>query len=236
MEDMMKRIASTFLLLVLLLPLFALAETTNEKPIRFRGLEWYITKKEAEAALIAEGASKALLSSSEGDIYRLSAIDYLGTTMGSDRVDGGGFRELYRGLNVAGYKTDVYACYYYQNKDNIIDRDEDSAIFYFGWYEFDYGDFSDYVAIFDDLKTKLSSLYGEPENKKDKYHTIATWTDSDGNTLQLLTNNEYEYISLGYIAADADARLDQLQTALDAEAAALEAIEIEKNRDNTTGL
>lgn len=236
MEDMMKRITAAVLFLVLLLPFFAFTETTNEKPIRFRGLEWYITKREAEATLIAEGADKALLSSSEGDIYRLSAIDYLRTTMGSDRVDDGGFKELYRGLNVAGYKPDVYACYYYHIEDGIIDRNEDKAVFYFGWYEFDYGEFSDYIAVFDDLKAKLSSLYGEPETKEDKYHIIATWVDKDGNTLQLLTNDKYEYISLGYIASGSDERLDAVQVALDAEKAAIEAAEREKNKNNTDGL
>ena len=47
---------------------------------------------------------------------------------------------------------------------------------------------------------------------------------------------KYEYISLGYIASGSDERLDAVQVALDAEKAAIEAAEREKNKNNTDGL
>lgn len=44
------------------------------------------------------------------------------------------------------------------------------------------------------------------------------------------------YVSIGYIAADADAKLDSVQGALYAEAVAAEASEREANKNNVDGL
>lgn len=232
----MKRTIIAVMLLALLMPFFALAEPAPERTIQFRGLDWFISKKEAEEALVIQGAGETYQSSYVDDIYRLSAIDYTNVTMGDERVDEGGFRESYSGLDVAGYKPEVYACYYFHIEDGIIDRNPDKAVFYFGWYVFGKGDFADYAAIYDDLNAKLSSLYGEPKTNTNKYHIIATWRDKDNNILQLLTNVDKTYITLGYIAADADERLNAVQDALNAEKAAAEEAEREKNKDNTGGL
>jgi hypothetical protein len=97
-------------------------------------------------------------------------------------------------------------------------------------------DFSDYRAIYDDLTKKLESLYGEGELYSDKYRTTITWIDSESNQIRLLINADEDYVTLGYMAADADARLDKMQEALDAEIAASEAADREANADNVNGL
>lgn len=215
-----------------------LAGKTPEKKILFRDIPWYSTKAETESVLFKEGAAATGWMSNPNEIYRMDASNYSSVTTKSDRVDGGGYRGWYSGVSVAGYDvSDTYACYVYPLDDNgkIIASDED-AEFYFGWYTFDKDDFSDHQAIYDDLNAKLSSLYGESTPGGDDYKTTAIWTDSENNIIRLLINADKDYVTLGYIAADANERLDAVQNALDQAAADAEAAERNANKSNVSGL
>ena len=83
-------------------------------------------------------------------------------------------------------------------------------------------------------------MYGEGVlNSDDDYFTTSTWTDSDNNQIRLLLggkNKDYKYVTLGYIAAGADEKLDEMQAAVDAENVASEAAEREKNKEDVSGL
>lgn len=217
--------------------IFVHAET-DTKSITFRDIPWYSTKTETESILFADGAKESGWMSSPNNIYRMSGINFRSSTSGSDRVDGGGYMGWYSGVSVAGYDVaDTYVCYIYpfDENGNII-RSDDDAQLYFGWYSFGPNDCSDHRAIYDDLVTKLTSLYSNGTSETDDYRSSVTWYDNQNNQIHILINSDEDYVALGYITADADARLDEMQAALDAEAAANEAAEREANKKNVSGL
>lgn len=221
---------------------YAEDNSTTETHFTFRGIPWDTARADAEQLLEDDGAEKNWETS---DVYRLSAVDLLHVTSGDEVVDGGGCNVTYQDLTVAGYTPSrTRACYLYQIDENgQIDKTNDTSQFYMGLYEFENDDFSDMEAIYNDLLTKLTSLYGDgniDQGETSPYFWTDTWTDNDGNVIQLLINGmedgEHQEISLTYIAADADARLDAMEDALDAEAAANEAKQRESNKNNTSGL
>lgn len=208
----------------------------------FRDIPWHSEKSEAEAILIGQGA-EANDASFRENILRMNGINFSNTTVGSDRVDGGGVVRRYTGLKVAGYDvSETKACYIYKlNEDGTINKDENSAEFYFGWYVFDSNDFADGPGIYDDLSTKLESLYGEgSSDESSDYFNTTTWMDAEGNVIRLLLggkkNQENYYVTLGYMASGSEQQLDEMQTAVNNEAIALEAAEREANKNDTSGL
>lgn len=212
--------------------------STQKSEIIFRDIPWYSAKKDAEGVLTATGATGKEDGWQSDSLYRLSALNYPNVNSTSDRVDGGGCKMQYSGLSVAGYTpSDINACYIYQldNSGSIV-RDADNALLYLAWYTFDKDDFTDYESLFNDLATKLSSLYGTATDDEDKYLIKKTWTDSSNNSARLIMDTKKTYVILGYLAAEADNKLDAMQTAIDAENSAAEAAEREKNASNTDGL
>lgn len=207
-----------------------------ENLILFRGIKWYTSKRETEQKLYSEGASSHGILGSSENLYRMSATDYSSVTMGSDRVDEGGYRGWYAGISVAGYNVDdTYACYVYPIQDGKIIHDDELAELYFGWYTFK-NEYADHQAIYDDLSTKLTSIYGEGDIDSTKYHTTTTWKDIQGNYIRLLINADKDYVTLGYMAADGENRLDAMAKALQDEQATIEKEEREKNTSDTSGL
>ncbi len=213
-------------------------ETKNDGIIRFNKIKWYSRKLDVENYLFSEGITKGGWSSGDGNIYRLDAIDYLNVTLGDERVDEGGKKVWYSGMNVGGYiASNTYACYVYSlNEDGTINRSEDDTIFYFGWHTFEDDDYSNFDQIFSDLKSKLTSVYGEGITQLNKYNKTVTWKDKQGNKIQLLIDDDSTYVTLGYIAADADKLLDNMQAALKKEKALEEESVRNENKDNVSGL
>lgn len=205
--------------------------------ITFRDFDWYVTKEEFEEKLYEEGASSHGALGNPNNIYRLSATNSSSITFGSDRVDEGGYRGWYADVSVAGYQVDdTYACFVYPIVDGEIIRDDDKAEFYFGWYTFKKGDYEDIQSIYDDLSNKLASIYGEGNMNSDRYYTTITWTDVQGNFIRLLINKNQDYATLGYMAANAESMLNDMDKAISNEAALAEAKAREENASNTSGL
>lgn len=206
--------------------------------ILFRGIPWYSTKAYAEKILLENNVTAKEDGWQSDSLYRLSALNYPNVNSGNDRVDGGGIKMSYSGLTVAGYTpSEVHACYIYQidNSGSLI-RDIDNSQLYLAWYVFDGDDFTDYQSLFDDLTAKLSSLYGIATDDENAYLIKKIWNDSNSNSIQMVMDDDRSYVTLGYIASDADSKLDEMQSAIDAENAAAEAVEREKNATNTDGL
>ncbi len=217
-------------------------QTSDEKTtFTFRNIPWWSTKSDVEKLLVGEGA-EIQQAAFPDNILRMSGIDYINSTGGKDRVDGGGIVARYSGIKVAGYTpSDTQACYIYTlNDDGTINKDTDSAQFYFGWYTFDSYNYTDGEGVYNDLAQKLQSLYGDgTSNTDDDYFSTITWSDESGNQIRLLLGGksaDYKYVTLGYMAADSDEKLDAMQTAVDAEAADQEAAEREKNKEDVSGL
>ena len=211
--------------------------SVSEKQILFRGITWGTKMPEVQEILNKEGddnASGLLGLKHEMQNLRSAGIDY---TVDELRVPEAGDRGWFYNINLAGYTTEeTYTFYIYPIKDGQFVRSEDEAEFYFGYYLFRPGALSDYVATYDDLKSKLSSLYGEGV-ETEEYSSIKTkWTDKYGNKAVLSRSLNYDVIYLGYIAGDADERLREAKAIIDAEALEAENIKREQNADNNTGL
>lgn len=224
-------------------PVQSSTEEAIENTFTFRDIPWYTSKAEVEQIFENEGFE---ISEDTWTHYarRIKGIEFLNTMSGSDYVDGGGYAGAYYGVDVAGYSASrMGACYIYavDNAGNI-NKSDDDAQFYFGWYEFDNKDFADGEGIYNDLAEKLTSIYGEGEENNDSdYFTTMSWHDSSNNQIKLLLGGKdrdpgEKYVTLGYIAADADDRLNKIQEALNNEKAAEEAAARESNKDNVSGL
>lgn len=239
---MKKKIA--VLTLVCLSTAFCIPAYAKESPkaeYTFRNIPWYSTKSDTEQIFKDEGFTI------EADVWknkvrRMSGIDFLNTMSGHDYVDGGGYVGEYYGVNVAGYDvSSMGASYIYTIDDSgNINKSDDDALFYFGWYEFDSNDYTDGEGVYNDLAQKLQSLYGDgTTNTDDDYFSTTTWLDEDSNQIRLLLggkDRDSKYVTLGYMAAGADEKLDEMQTAIDAEKIANEASEREKNKEDVSGL
>lgn len=216
------------------------AESEKEEELfTFRGIDWYSTREDAEGILLpgAVIVDEKRWAGDE-DIYRLSGTNYSHLTWADDRIEGGGRRKSYDNLTVAGYEPSDTVCnYLYQiNENGTINRDMKTAQFYFGYYTFESSDFVDLQSVYDDLGQKLASIYGEGGHEEDDYFVKTTWLDSEENLIRLLASADYDYVTLGYIAGDADQRLDEMQEALDNEQAIIEESERLANASNTEGL
>lgn len=211
-----------------------------ENLFSFRGCKWYGTKEEIEQSFFNEGANSNSTPSNE--IYRLSATNVspysIRITWGKDhsRIEGGGIRVKYSGMSAAGYDIeDTYACYLYPIVNGQINHDDAMAEFYFGWYSFSSDYCTDHEGLYNDLTAKLTNLYGTGKTENDDFSAI-TWTDVQGNQIRLFMNADKSYVTLGYIAHDAEERLDAMEVALENEAKQEEARSREENASNTSGL
>lgn len=206
---------------------------TEDGAIVFRGVPWYSTRKETERLLGMSSSTKG-----PNDIYRMDAIDYDGITMGNERVDDlGGCMAYYSELTIAGLKpSSSYICYLYPIVDGIIIRDDSLAEIYFGYYKFRQDDFGDFNAIYEELYRKLTDTYGKAAEMNDKYHYKAKWSDQYGNYIQLMMTDDKDYVALGYMAGDADQKLDEMIAAIQNEKAAEELLKHKENVDNYDGL
>lgn len=137
-----------------------------DNEIFFRDVPWGSTYSEVKSKLY------------EFDWYEMY-FDYMKTHSVGDIIYGdykgidfinGGFNMTAlpfsnKEINVAGYTTsDINLYFVFPITENGLEIIEDDAIFYGATYEFEP---QDYESMYDDLREKLTSLYGEPI-KEDK--------------------------------------------------------------------
>ena len=236
----MKRIIAflTALLLAVGCSLSACAQET--RPITFRGAPWGTAHDETIKQLQMDGVSF--------DTYAM------GTKMKTIEdiiYDGIGFYNyeaaFYHRIgfqsskfNVAGYSdADVLVYFVYAPDDSgNFTAEEKDSVFFAAKYELDV---NDVAAVREDLKAKLSSLYGEPCNEKEKTlifeNTWITWEDEEGN-LVVLGTREYQEttkeVYIWYAWGESNRLLQQSNDALYAAARAEEAKSF--GEGNTEGL
>lgn len=204
--------------------------------ITFRNFDWYARKADVEQQLYSEGAEDAYWwRSNPNSIDRLE--DSKSWNFVRRALETGGYKGEYSGLTVAGYTpSQLSVCFMYPIENNVINHNEEEAELYLAWYHFGKDDFSDYEAIYNDLLTKLSSLYGEGKISNSKRCSMITWKDIQGNMIRLWMNDDKNVINIAYMAFDADDRLDALIDEFEREAAEEEAEKRKKNVSDTSGL
>lgn len=117
-----------------------------------------------------------------------------------------------------------------------VQRIQDKAQLYFGMYEFK--DMENLPAVYEDLKVKLTNLYGEGTYKSNGYYDSTYWEDAQGNAVWLLIDKDDEYatVRLAYAAAGHRERLAELDAQIAAETLATEEQQRNDNADNSSGL
>ena len=236
----MKRIIAFLAALLLAVGCSLSACAQEAKPITFRGVPWGTAHDEALRQLQTDGVSF--------DTYAMSTKM---KTIEDIIYDGIGFYNydvaFYHRIgfqspkfSVAGYSdADVLVYFVYAPDDSgNFTAEEKDSVFFAAKYELDV---NDVAAVREDLKAKLSSLYGEPCNEKEKTlifeNTWITWEDEEGN-LVVLGTREYQEttreVCIWYAWGESNRLLQQSNDALYAAARAEEAKSF--GEGNTEGL
>lgn len=191
-------------------------EAEVSSAICFRGVPWLATKAETEALLGHPS------SSSKSRV----AVPGKDNTVNSDGI---GIETTYKSWSVAGYTPEkTTLCYVYPVVDGVMLRDDDLALFYLARYNI--WDIGDPDAAVEDLKTKLTNLYGAYTTDRQ----TLVWKDEAGNVIRM-----YFYanrIELTYYSAEAENRYGQANQAIDDERAQQELLNRIQNENNTDGL
>ena len=200
----------------------------------FRNIPWYSTRDEVTKTLEISANSKEL-----GNVYRLGYINYSNTYSGSDYIEGKlGCYLSSRSLSVAGYKpSGTYLRFMVPVVDGEIIRDASVAQFYMGYYTFDGDDFGDLSLVYNDLESKLNALYGKGYFNLGDYPTNTIWKDTEGNMIRLQIHTQRkDWLTLAYLSADADERIDALAQAYVEEKTREEDLLRLENTNNVDGL
>ena len=252
----MKKLVSVILISMMIFCL--VAETANADEILFRGLPWYSSMTEVKASFADDSilvdeideALQVLYSKIDGNMRNISygITGYPAGWVAYSYLEGMDF-------NVAGYGLSdmmIYCCYGLD--ENNVDRDINSSRFYLASYTFNV---VDKQGAFDDLKGKLTSLYGSgiENDVESSYYAIGEngfeeipftehrieWL-GDNNTAAVLVYSEsalgnsdlyHQYLVLTYGKTDSDAMVQAVCAAVEAERVITE----NQNRtDSTNGL
>ena len=164
-----------------------------DQEITFNGIPWGCTYEEFQK-------QKDLYFPYESfDTYGYTVDEILGYGAGDNYAEGTMAYISDSGTtNVAGYDG-VYATYYFANKyaENSLNSEKTTS-FYGAVYEFE--EISDLSGATEDLKNKLTSLYGECEDKSDvaQEHYIYTWKGTNDTECVLYANGIWENLQIAY--------------------------------------
>ena len=235
----MKRIIALLMLLILFIaPVTSLAE---QKPIQFRGIEWGSSYSDVDSILNKEGIS--LSSNFENFHKNLDSLIYEESGSFDIAAAFSSSTFILENTSVAGYTVDDVTAYFAYREIDINTNlpNKENAIFFSAKYNF--GEIVDYDAVYDNLLTKLSHIYGEPNDKREKSIVAAwnfvwyVWYDEFGNGIALRRetfDGHLDEITLWYFSANAD---ELIQNSYDlVKAHALEEEAKKYGLDNLEGL
>ena len=202
---------------------------TAQKEILFRDVPWGSDMDTTESLLGNFEFNRSDYQSSAG-----KASYYISGEYEFSRNQGTCTQEsVYaRDLKVAGYDvTSIYLQYIYKFPEAIANYDNCSTALYTGTYRFEC---VDYELAGNDLKDKLSGLYGEPVNViKDGDKTLYSWEGANNTACAMsVTLGSYPGIELTYLTKDGDEWIDAADEAIDNSFKAQES-EIYGNGDNS---
>ena len=231
---MIKKILCMLIVVYILAAPLVMAEETEkdrEGLIKLRGIGWYTSRAEVMNAFESQGMTAfrsrdieahIIFNPSDSAEYENRVID-----------EGGGCNVTFYSAVIAGYETYITTSFIYPiQEDGTLLKSDDEAQLYEGEYSLRLEDGLDLKVVFEDLKSKIASLYGEfsldqEENSND---ITAIWEDPEGNMilLSLLGNSEpnsFYRVCLKYVANHAQERFEEVKAALEAEELAIQAAE-----------
>lgn len=231
----MKKTISVILVLLFVFTLSCAACADEADSFLFRNIPWYSAKKDAREILSSLEEYRNRSDSTMPDWFqRWNNID------GDYTVAEAGTYTTYRNVSVAGYTASLNTYYMYPIVDGRLSKNDDDAEFYLAVYEF--ATLTDMQAVYDDLVTKLTGLYGESSalNNPDNWTKFdgRLWKAKDGSQIWLRLYYMYgDYtLKLTYTAPDSTARLEALEAQITQEKIEAEELERQQNTNNTDGL
>ncbi len=208
----MKKLTCLLLALILLIPCFAvLAEGETEtyaEPILFRGIPWGTSMSEAIAQISND-------LSFDVDAYTVSyRIDNMLYKFNSEGAIYDGEKLTYRyianssalskigGMKVAGYPLRQLILFGVSqpNDKGSLAKDRDHISLFYGAYYFDV---TQTDAVYADLLSKLTSLYGDVDLNREEDGVVQNlWRGAEGSMVSLVNNDGSIMIRYGFSGAD----------------------------------
>lgn len=195
----MKKVLCLILLVTLMLGSVAFAEIEEE--IKFRGVDWGLPASDVLQALESSGLKwksgsvatgrkiEDQASGSWSGYYGHDCLYYIDTSYSSPSI------------KVAGYDiSDVTLYFACTEKDGKITHEPADTAFYMAKYQLKPKDLQ---AVYDDFVTKLTAVYGEPDQKHTKTGVITyqfTYWYGKNNTAVILTSDDnWDTIDINYV-------------------------------------
>lgn len=191
---------------------------TDEDIYTFNSAPWYCTKSQAEQ-IWNQKSPYANFDIRSTYIFELSY----------------GIQVLYKNTNVAGYSATINTKFIFPIEDGIIIRNNDLAQLYEAAYWIS-DDYKDLPGIYEDLESKLTSIYGTPHDASDKRYFRKEWSDKSGNQISLSASTSTYNIAISYVASDAEERVATIKEAITNEEIRKEQLDRLNNSDNVDGL
>ena len=217
----MKRLL-TFLLTVLLFVSVQLSAFALDEEIWFRDYPWGISIKDFERQehILAYAYSNGIPKGNSVENIITGKEGFLSTEAVKDQ-DLVKRLILYDYYNVAGYPVnETYLFFTYLPSNGNILNDDENTYLYAAQYSFKT---TDRKALYSDLLTKLSSVYGEPNETKTSKdavkhnHTYAYWYGANDTILVLRDSQNLsnpEYIDIIYASKQGNKVLKELKEIL----------------------
>lgn len=227
---MRKKIFLSAIMISTFLSINVLAEERSEKEILFRDIPWGITY--AEACDLMPEFDWYTMYFYMMKTYSVDEIiygDYEGIDFENSGINMTAIPFYNKETSVAGYTTSNIDLYFsFPVINGIMAQDENNSIFYGARYEFEPENTDD---MYDDLKTKLSSLYGNPikEYSEADYldieTTITVWEGANNTYVSLYADDVFDEVELwpdslyiSYAWGEGDAFLQAASDAVSAQA------------------
>lgn len=199
-----KLILAILILVILLVPMCGLAESTEEVSITFRGIPWESSYNDIQNSLpdgehLGKLSSDHYCSSTNGYVTGTRETPYSGEELGA-------FCSLIGAdgnyVSVAGYETVLseLVFVYVPNENGLIDYNQKNTTLIQAMYSIEtiVPD-----VVFEDLLAKLTSIYGEPTYEKRYSDSCPVWTEKDGSMVGLIAIND-DHIVIRYTFKGAD--------------------------------
>ncbi len=232
----MKKVLAGITLIVLIM-VSVMGTSFAEETYLFRGIPWLTTRVEVKNTLASEGFK------AWWDDKNASIPDWFQTWSninGDYTVAEGGCDVSFKEGKVAGYQAELATYYWFPIVDGRVQRDPDLAQFYLACYEIT--GIENMEPVYDDLLSKLITLYGKPQTKNSDSNWTDTigslWEADDGSLIWLAKYTAYGKIKvkIWYAAPKTTETLKALETQIAKETLEAEDEEREKNKTNTDGL
>ncbi len=179
------------------MPVFA----KTDKEILFRDIPWGTSCVEAEKEF--QGADFFHISGEWSTTCSIDEVVYDSQIKGIDfdnndiNISSSAYTDQYFNISVAGYTpTEVEMFYAYQPIDNVPNTDESLSMLYAAQYMFEP---ENLYGMSEDLKNKLSGLYGDPDNSEEDrdnwmgyYYTYTFWEGANNTEVILATRENID--------------------------------------------